>query len=70
MENQKSSSTPTNIKTLDNEIKNVNNSSELSQTDALGILINAIYVGQTRGAWKLDETEVLLRAIRIFSNNK
>ena len=68
MDNQSTSSNPTKVKSIDNEIINVNNSEELSQTDALGILINAIYVGQTRGAWKLDETEVLLRAIRVFSN--
>ena len=65
-----SESNPTKVKNLNNnnEIKNISQSEDLSQTEALGILINAIYVGQQRGAWKLDETEVLLKAIRAFSN--
>ena len=71
MDNNAIKSNNSKVKTLDdNNIKNISNSDELTQTDALGILINAIYVGQQRGAWKLDETEVLLRAIRVFSNNK
>ena len=36
------------------------------QNTALNILVNAVHVGQSRGAWKLDETPVLLKAIRAF----
>ncbi len=38
----------------------------LDQNTALNILVNAVHVGQARGAWKLEESEVLLRAIRVF----
>jgi len=36
------------------------------QNTALNILVNAVHIGQSRGAWKLDETPVLLKAIRAF----
>ena len=38
----------------------------LDQNTALNILVNAVHVGQSRGAWKLEETELLLKAIRSF----
>ena len=43
---------------------------KLDQNTALSILVNAVHVGQSRGAWKLEETEVLLRAIRAFVRPK
>ena len=43
---------------------------QLDQNTALSILVNAVHVGQSRGAWKLEETEVLLRAIRAFVRPK
>jgi len=42
----------------------------LDQNAALNILVNAIHVGQSRGAWKLEEVEVLLKAIRAFQPKK
>jgi len=36
------------------------------QTTAIGILVNAVHVAQSRGAWKLDEAEVLMKAVRAF----
>jgi len=39
----------------------------LDQNAALNILVSAIHVGQSRGAWKLEESEVLLKAIRAFT---
>jgi len=39
----------------------------IDQNTALNILVDAIRVGQSRGAWKLEETEVLLKAIRAFT---
>ncbi len=39
---------------------------KLDQQTALNILVNAVHVGQSRGAWKLEEAEVLLKAIRVF----
>jgi len=41
----------------------------LDQNKALNILVNAIHVGQTRGAWTLNEAEILIKAIRVFSKN-
>jgi hypothetical protein len=38
----------------------------LDQNTALNILVNSVHVGQSRGAWKLEETELLLKAIRSF----
>ena len=43
---------------------------KLDQNTALSILVNAVHVGQSRGAWKLEETEILLRAIRAFVKPK
>jgi len=45
-------------------------SGELDQNGALNILVNAVYVGQSRGAWKLEEVEVLLKAIKAFTVKK
>jgi len=39
---------------------------DFDQNTALNVLVNAVHVGQSRGAWRLEETEVLLRAIRSF----
>lgn len=38
----------------------------LDQNTALNILVNAVHVGQNRGAWKLEETPILLKAIHAF----
>ncbi len=42
----------------------------MDQNTALNILVNAVHIGQSRGAWKLEETEVLLRAIKAFTVKK
>lgn len=39
----------------------------LSQKEALSILINAIELGQKRGVWKLDEAAMLSKAISTFT---
>lgn len=39
---------------------------KFEQSAALNVLVNAIHVGQSRGAWKLEETPVLLKAINSF----
>ena len=36
------------------------------QNTALNVLVNAVHVGQNRGAWKLEETPILLKAIQAF----
>ena len=40
----------------------------LNQPQALQILINAVHLGQSRGAWKLNETTTLIKAINTFIN--
>ena len=47
-------------------IPEVNKNEALDQKTALNILVNAIYVGQSRGAWKLEESEVLSKAVKAF----
>ena len=49
---------------VDSRLQNI--PEKIDQNTALSILVNAVHVGQSRGAWKLEETEVLLRAIRAF----
>lgn len=39
----------------------------MDQNTALNVLVDAIRVGQSRGAWRLEETEILLKAIRTFT---
>lgn len=61
--------TDTKANTNDNNLVDsrfMNVPEKLDQNTALSILVNAVHVGQSRGAWKLEETEVLLRAIRAF----
>ena len=42
----------------------------ISQPEALQVLINAVHLGQSRGAWKLDETATLIKAINAFINKE
>lgn len=42
---------------------------ELTPQQAIERLIQAVYIGQTRGAWKLEEVPELLRAIKVFTTN-
>lgn len=39
----------------------------LSQKEALSILINAVELGQKRGVWKLEEAAMLAKAISTFT---
>jgi len=41
-------------------------SDKFDQTAALNVLVNAVHVGQNRGAWKLEEVPILLKAINSF----
>lgn len=50
------------IENLDNQTKG------LSQEQALNILVQAVKLAQKRGAYELEETEVLLQAIRVFTS--
>ncbi len=50
----------------ENKIQESNDSDVMDQNTALKTLINAVHVGQSRGAWKLDEVEVLIKAIKTF----
>jgi len=43
---------------------------EMDQNMALNILVNAIHLGQTRGAWKLEEVPTLLKAIKCFTRKE
>jgi hypothetical protein len=40
------------------------------QKDALQLLINAVMIGQKRGAWTLSEAEILSKAIKMFIKNE
>jgi len=39
---------------------------KFDQNTALNVLVNAVHVGQNRGAWRLEETPILLKAINAF----
>ena len=41
---------------------------ELTPQLAIERLVQAIYVAQSRGAWKLEEVPELLRAIKVFTS--
>lgn len=47
---------------------NKETSDDLTPQQAIERMIQAIYVGQTRGAWKLEEVPELLRAIKVFTS--
>jgi hypothetical protein len=40
------------------------------QKDALQLLINAVMIGQKRGAWTLSEAEILSKAVKLFIKNE
>ena len=59
------------VETVANEIvegKQV--STELDQNQALSILIQAVKLAQKRGAFELEETELLLKAVKLFTPSK
>ena len=39
----------------------------LNQKEALSLLINAVELGQKRGAWKLEEAAMLSKAVSAFT---
>lgn len=41
---------------------------ELNQTQALNTLISAVQVATKRGAFELEETEGILKAVKVFTN--
>jgi len=53
---------------MDNSENNslISTEGDLDQNKALQVLINAIHIGQSRGAWKLEETVLLNKAIQTF----
>lgn len=46
--------------------ESINSQQITSQSQALGIILNAIEVAQRRGAFNLDEAELLSRARKLF----
>lgn len=52
------------------EAKQEVTSQELTQDQALNILVQSVKVATKRGAFELEETEVILRAIKVFTPNK
>ena len=54
----------------DNLIFGVENTSEpLEQKVALAVFVNAVQVAQSRGAWRLEESAILHKAIQAFTKN-
>lgn len=41
-------------------------SDQYDQNSALNILVKAVHLGQSRGAWRLEEAEILHKAIKAF----
>ncbi len=40
---------------------------QLTQEQALGVLVQAAKVGQSKGAYTLEDAEIIARAIRVFT---
>lgn len=40
---------------------------QLSQEQALGVLVQAAKVGQSKGAYSLEDAELIAKAIRVFT---
>lgn len=54
----------------DNHIFGVENTNEpFEQKAALTVLINAVQVAQSRGAWRLEESYMLYKSIQAFTKN-
>lgn len=54
----------------DNLIFGIENTNEsLEQKAALTVFVNAIQVAQSRGAWRLEESSILYKAIQAFTKN-
>jgi hypothetical protein len=52
----------------DNTIFGIENTNEpLEQKVALAVFVNAIQVAQSRGAWRLEESTILYKAIQAFT---
>jgi hypothetical protein len=41
----------------------------LEQKAALAVLVNAVQVAQSRGAWRIEESSMLYKAIQAFTKN-
>lgn len=39
---------------------------DLTPAKALDILVQSVYIGQSRGVWRLEEVPVLLKAVQVF----
>lgn len=48
--------------------KDTSKNGELTPQQAIERLIQSVYIGQTRGAWKLEEVPELLRAVKVFTS--
>ena len=54
----------------DNLIFGIENTNEaLEQKAALTVFVNAVQVAQSRGAWRLEESSILYKAIQAFTKN-
>jgi hypothetical protein len=52
----------------DNTIFGVENTNEpLEQKAALAVFVNAVQVAQSRGAWRIEESSILHKAIQAFT---
>lgn len=54
----------------DNLIFGVENTNEpLEQKAALAVFVNAVQIAQSRGAWRIEESCMLYKAIQAFTKN-
>lgn len=44
------------------------NMDDMNPGKALELLVSSIYVGQSRGAWRMEEVPVLLKAIQVIQD--
>jgi len=43
------------------------NSTELNQDDALNVLVKAVRVAQSKGAYSIEDAEIISKAIKVFT---
>ena len=54
----------------DNTIFGVENTNDpLEQKAALAVFVNAVQVAQSRGAWRIEESCILYKALQAFTKN-
>lgn len=47
-----------------------NENEEMTASKALDVLVQCAYAGQSRGAWRMEEVPIILKAINFFTQQQ